>query len=486
MLRGLGGGLAAAALPAAPGVADRRSVSGAGQSAPEPADTAVTAPLAAYIAAARTRALPPEVARHTADRILDTIGAIVSGARLKPGELAVRFVRQQGGTPEASVCASGLRTSAVNAALANGMFAHADETDDFEPITKAHPGCAVVPAALAVAERDDRSGADVIRAVAAGYDVCCRFLLALGADAVRGAHRSAEGMSATMGAAVAAASVAGLGERQTRYALSYAAQQVSGVWSWERDVEHVEKAFDFAGMGARNGVTAALMAQAGFTGVDAVFDGEHNVLEALSPRPRRAEMTAGLGTRFFVSETAIKVFSVGYPIQAPLNSFLELKRAHGLTADNVERIVVRLPTDGARIVDNRSMPDVNCQYVIAVTLVDGALTFESSHSYERMQDPRVRAVQARVQLVADQALMDPAAPRSGRVEVTLRDGRTVNHFTRHAPGTRENPLDVKAVDEKARSLIAPVLGAARADAIVARVRTLESLTSVRELMKLLA
>ena len=207
---------------------------------------------------------------------------------------------------------------------------------------------------------------------------------------------------------------------------------MSGLWSWERDAEHVEKAFDFAGMGARNGVTAALMAQAGFTGVDAVFDGEHNVLEALSPRPRRAEMTAGLGSRFFVSETAIKVFSVGYPIQAPLNSFLELKRIHGLTADNVERIVVRLPADGARIVDNRSMPDVNCQYVMAVTLVDGALTFESSHSYERMQDPRVRAVQARVQLVADQALMDPAAPRSGRVEVTLRDGRTVSHFTRHA------------------------------------------------------
>ena len=449
-------------------------------------DDNVTATLAAYVAAARSRALPPEVARDTADRILDTIGAIVSGARLKPGDLAVRFVRQQGGTPEASVCASGLRTSAINAALANGMFAHADETDDFEPVTKAHPGSAVVPAALAVAERDDRSGAEVLRAVAVGYDVCCRFLLALGADAVRGAHRSAEGMSATMGAAAAAASLARLDERQTRYALSYAAQQVSGLWSWERDAEHVEKAFDFAGMGARNGVTAALMAQAGFTGVDAVFDGEHNVLEALSPRPRRAEMTAGLGSRFFVSETAIKVFSVGYPIQAPLNSFLELKRVHGLTADNVERIVVRLPADGARIVDNRAMPDVNCQYVIAVTLVDGGLTFESSHSYERMQDSRVRAVQARVQLVADQALMDPAAPRSGRVEVTLRDGRTISHFTRHAPGTRENPLDAKAVDEKARSLIAPVLGAARTDAIIARVRGLDTVASVRSLMELLA
>jgi 2-methylcitrate dehydratase PrpD len=479
LLQGLGGSVFAAALPAS-------RTAAAAQSGPAAHTTDITSRLAAHIAEARDRAVPPEVARHATDRILDTIGAIVSGARLKPGELAVRFVRQQGGTPEATVCASGLRSSAINAALANGMFAHADETDDFEPITKAHPGCAVVPAAFAVAERDGRSGTELLRAVVVGYDACCRFLLALGNEAVRGSHRSAEGMSSTMGAAVAAASVARLSDLQTRYALSYAAQQVSGLWSWERDAEHVEKAFDFSGMGARNGVTAALMAQAGFTGVAEVFDGEHNVLEALSSKPRPEEMVAGLGSRFFVSETAIKVFSVGYPIQAPLHSFLELKRQHGFTADTVDRIVVRLPTDGARIVDNRAMPDVNCQYVIAVTLVDGQLTFESSHSYERMKDPRVLAVQKRVQLVADSALMDPAAPRSGRVEVTLRDGRTVSHFTRHAPGTRESPLDARAVDEKARSLIAPVLGASRAGAIITRVRSLESLANVRELMKLLS
>ena len=449
------------------------------------ASAEITGRLARYMVQARAQPLPPQVAREARHRLLDTLAAMVSGAHLKPGELAIEFARAQGGAAEATVLTTDIRTSAINAALVNAMFGHADETDDFEPVTKAHPGCSVVPAALAMAERDGRSGAELLNAVVLGYDVCCRLLIALGADHVRATHRSAEGTSSTFGAAAAAASLARLDEKGMRHVLSYAAQQVSGIWSWVRDAEHVEKAFDFAGMGARNGVTAALMAQAGFTGVDAVFDGEHNVLEALSPRPRRAEMTAGLGSRFFVSETAIKVFSVGYPIQAPLNSLLELKRVAGLTADNVERIVVRLPADGARIVDNRAMPDVNCQYVIAVTLVDGGLTFESSHSYERMQDPRVRAVQARVQLVADQSLMDPAAPRSGRVEVTLRNGRTWSHFTRHAPGTRENPLDATAVDEKARALIAPVLGAARADAIVARVRGLDAVASVRSLMELL-
>src|SRR4029079_8796350 len=102
-------------------------------------------------------------------------------------------------------------------------------------------------------------------------------------------HRSAEGTSATFGAAAAAASLARLDERGMRYALSYAAQQVSGLWSWVGDTEHVEKAFDFAGMGARNGVTAAVMVQMGFTGVPDVLDGEHNVLEAFSTAPEPEE-----------------------------------------------------------------------------------------------------------------------------------------------------------------------------------------------------
>src|SRR5258705_7868080 len=341
--------------------------------------------------------------------------------------MAIRSVRPQGGTAEVTVLTTDIRTSAVNAALANGMFAHADETDDFEPVTKSYPGSHVVPAALAMAEREGRSGAQLLAAVTLGYDVCCRFLLALGPDLVRGSHRSAEGTSSTMGAAAAAASLAGLDEKGMRYALSYAAQQVSGLWSWVRDPEHVEKAFDFSGMGARNGVTAAIMAQMGFTGVWDVLDGEHNALIALSTAPKPEEMVAGLGSRFFVTETAIKPFSVGYPIQSPLDAFLRLPREHKLPPDNVERIVVRLPEDGARVVDDRAMPDVNCQHIISLALVDGTVSFEGSHSYERMKDPEVRAVKERVQLIADRALMDRAAPRSGRVEVTLKDGRTVSH-----------------------------------------------------------
>lgn len=446
----------------------------------------VTGRLARYMVEARERALAPDVARAARHRILDTLAAMVSGAHLKPGEMAIRFARTQGGNPEATVLTTDIRTSAVNAALANGMFAHADETDDFDPVTKAHPGSHVVPAALAMAEREGRSGIELLNAVALGYDICCRFLLALGADLVRRAHRSAEGTSSTMGSVAAAASLARLDEKGMRHALSYAAQQVSGVWSWVRDAEHVEKAFDFSGMGARNGVTAAIMAQMGFSGVWDVFDCEHNVLQALSSDPRPDEMVAGLGSRFFVTETAIKPFSVGYPIQAPLDAFLRLRREHGLNVDNVERIVARLPEDGARIVNDRFMPDINCQHLIALALVKGAVSFEDSHSFERMKDPEVLAAKARVQLVADPELMDPAAPRSGLVEVTLRDGRTVSHFTRHAPGTQENPMDTESVNAKARQLMEPMLGAERTGEVIRRVNALEALKDVRELSPFLA
>jgi 2-methylcitrate dehydratase PrpD len=284
----------------------------------------------------------------------------------------------------------------------------------------------------------------------------------------------------------AAAALARLDEKGMRHALSYAAQQVSGVWSWVRDAEHVEKAFDFSGMGARNGVTAAIMAQMGFSGVWDVFDGEHNALIALSADPKPEEMVAGLGTRYFVTETAIKPFSVGYPIQAPLDAFLTLQREHALSVDNVERIVVKLPEDGARIVNDRSMPDVNCQHIIAVALVDGTVSFEDSHSYERMADPKVRAAKARVQLVGDRGLMDPAAPRSGLVEVKLKDGRSVSHFTRHAPGTKENPMNTESVNAKARQLMEPVLGAERAQGLIRHVNALEGLKDVRELRPFLA
>src|SRR5216683_3619772 len=444
----------------------------------------ITGQLARYMAAARDLRPAPHVAQDAKHRVLDGLAAIVSGSHLPAGEMAIRFTRAQGGVAEASVLATDIKTSAVNAAMANAMLAHADETDDVELVTKTHPGSSAVAAALAMAEREGSLGMELLRAVTLGYDVCCRFLMALGPDLVRGTHRSAEGIGSTFSAVGAASSLARLDETGMRYALSYAAQQVSGLWSWTSDNEHVEKAFDFSGMGARNGVTAATMVQAGFTGVRDVFDCEHNVLEALSTQPHPAEMVAGLGTRYWIAETSIKTYSVGYPIQSAVDALLTLRRENSLRVENVERVVVRLPADGAGIVDNSSMPDVNVQYIIALALVDGAVSFANSHSYERMADPQIRSVKERVQLVADRKLVDPAAPRSGLVEATLKDGRTVSHFTRFPPGTKENPLSTEGLNAKVRDLMAPVLGAERTATLIQRVNSLEEVRDVRELRPL--
>ena len=453
--------------------------------APAAARTDVTGRLARYMVGARDAALPDDVALACKHRILDTLGAMVSGARMTPGEMALKYVRTLGGAQQALVVGSAYRTTAVNAALANAMCAHADETDDFEPVTKAHPGSAVVPAALAMGEKEGRSGIEFMRAVALGYDLCCRLLMALGPDLVRGTHRSAEGTSSTFGALGAAASLARLDETGMRYALSYSSQQVSGLWSWVKDKDHIEKAFDFAGMGARNGVTAVGMVQAGLTGVSDVLDGTHNLFIALSTAPKPEAMLDGLGSRFYVTETAIKTFSVGYPIQSPLDALLTLRKQHSLTPDNVQSILVKLPSDAVGIVGQSAMPDVNCQHLVAVALVRGAVSFHDSHDVALMTDPRIVRERGKVTVAADPALNDPAAPRGAIVEVTLADGSKVTHHTKYPPGTKENPLDTAAVNAKVRDLIAPVLGKAKADALIARVNALETLGNIRELRPLL-
>lgn len=444
----------------------------------------VTGRLARYMVEARDRELPDEVVLACKHRILDTFGAMVSGARMQPGIVALDYVRALGGTRQASVVASNLRTTAINAALANAMFAHADETDDFEPVTKAHPGCSSVPAALAMAEKNGATGMAFIRAVTLGYDLGCRLLMALGPDHVRATHRSAEGVSSTFHALGAAAPLAGLDEQQTRYAISYAAQQVSGLWSWVNDADHVEKAFDFSGMGARNGVTAVTMAEAGLTGVHDVLDSTHNLFIALSTEPDPEAMVAGLGSRFYVTESAIKTFSVGYPNQSALDALLTLRQQHALTPDKVRSILVSLPTDAIGIVGNSAMADVNCQHLVSLALLKGAVSFDDSHNMALMEDPAVLAIRAKVQVVGDEALMDPAAPRGAIVAITLNDGTELSHHTRFPPGTRENPLTTAQVNTKVHDLMAPVLGTRKTTRLIEAVNNLEQLDDIRRLRSL--
>ena len=443
----------------------------------------VTQRLSEYIAASSSRELPPEVAAKARHHILDTIAAMVSGSKLKPGRLAIKYARSQRGRREATVVGGNLLVSASVAALANGMHAHADETDDTHFASRTHPGCAIIPAALAMAEKESSSGKALLHSVVVGYDVSCRVSRALGL-AHLGFH-STYSLCGTFGAAAAASSLAGLNARQLSWALSYAAQQASGVLSWVRDGDHIEKAFDFGGMPARNGVTAAVFAQSGFTGVDDALEGEKNFLSAYSSSPNPQELVSGLGSRYEILETSIKRFPIGAPIQAAADALLLILERSGVKPEEVEKVIARLPSDGAAVVNNRHMPDINLQHILAVILLDGGLTFAAAHDFKRMRDKKVLAIKSRVELVADEELMRSPIPRQGIVEVSTKSGETFREHVTSVRGTPQNPMTTEDVETKALELLAPVLGDQRSLEVMEKIRALESLPSVRDLMSLL-
>ena len=445
----------------------------------------VMSQLSAYIASALRRSLPPAVIEKTKHHILDTLAAMISGSRLAPGMRAIGYVKTLGGVKEACVIGSNIITTAVNAALANGMLAHADETDDSHAPSLTHPGCGIVPAALAMAERERRNGAALLRAVALGYDVGCRLTQSLDAYQFREDGHSTHSFGPMFGAAAAAGALAHLRERQVRHLLSFTAQQASGVSCWMRDGEHVEKAFDFGGMPARNGVAAATMVAHGFTGVDDVFAGERSFFVAYGRKPDPAVLARGLGANYEIMNTNIKRWSVGSPIQAPLDSLRDLILEHQIKATDVEKVVVRVAHQGANTVDNRDMPDICMQHMCAVMLIDGNVTFASSHDQKRMRDREVLALRNRIELRGDDALSAAMPSRQGIVEVSLRDGRELRRHTTAVRGTAENPMTRGEVDEKSYDLMAPVIGRARARKLCDAVWELEKVRDVRGLRPLL-
>jgi 2-methylcitrate dehydratase PrpD len=446
----------------------------------------ITEPLSNYVVSQQAAQLPEAVRERARTHILDTLGAMISGSALKPGKVAIDFVRGQGGPQEATVVASNLRSSAILAALANAMTAHADETDDAHFPTVTHPGSVILPAAMAVAEIGHRSGRDLLAAVVLGYDVMCRINKAFdrGWMGKRGLH--AGSLCAVFGAAAAASRLLGAGAQQVRHALALAATQASGVNTWRQDPEHIDKALCFSGAPARNGVTAALMAQAGFTGTATVFEGEENFFKAFSEDSRPQEVIKELGSRYEILDTSIKKYPAGQPIQATLEGYFTLVKQHRLDPGQIRKIVVRLPDTQARTINDRHMPDVNCQYMLAVAMLDGKIDFQNSHDFERMHDPQVLELKKKVELVADAELtrIFPAV-RNAIVEITTADGGDFKTLVDRMPGAPYNPLSAQELQEKFLSLSVPVLGEQRSQTIAETVRSLEDLSDVAALTRLL-
>ncbi len=305
---------------------------------------------------------------------------------------------------------------------------------------------------------------------------------------VRGAYTSrfsTHSIGGNFGATAAAAALAGLDAKGAAYALSYAVQQCSGVPYWRRDKDHIEKAFDFGGMGARNGVLATIMVQEGWTAVHGVLTGDPSYLSAFAEEADPAAFTDGLGQRYEIIGASIKKWCVGSPIQAALDALLALMTEHGIGTSDVARLEAIMPDDRLHIVDDRDMPDVCLQHLLAVMLLDGTVGFGAAHDKARMADPAVLTLRERIFTRGSKALTDATPPRQAIIEITTNDGRHLRHHTHAVLGTPANPMSEDQVAAKALDLMAPILGEDRARKLIDSVVSIEGLTDVRDLRPLL-
>jgi 2-methylcitrate dehydratase PrpD len=471
--------VAAAAFPPATEASAGSVVIQRGAAAPPAEHTIsdVMARLSTYMSQARDRTLPDPVLEQAKWHLLDTIAAMVSGSELAPGRAAITFARAYGGKAVATVVGDRVLCGPMEAALANGVLAHADETDDSWP-GGWHPGCNVVPAALAAGEQFGVSGAHFLRAVALGYDIGARILITL-RPGLPNSHKATHAIAGVFGAAAAAGCAASLGAPQMRWMLDYTAQQSSGIASWYRDTDHIEKGFVFGGMPARSGVTSALLVHAGWNGVDDVMSGRDNFLLANAPQANAELLVEKLGERYEVAGTNIKRWTVGTPIQAPLDAMEALLKRQPVDPNQVQQILVRSAPES--VVDNSDPPDINIQYAMALMLTDKTATFRSIHDKPRMQDPAILRLRAKVRLEAPDGLSGRAGARPPLLEITLANGARLGQDVGPVLGTIDNPMTREQLVAKCHDLMTPVLGATRSTRLVDRVLELEKTKNIREL-----
>ena len=445
----------------------------------------VTHQVAEYISGTLDRSLPDDVILKAKCHLLDTLAAIISGSKLKAGKAAAKFILSMSGPEQASVIGTDIISSTVYAAFANAMAAHGDETDDSHLGGMFHPGCAIVPAALSVAETEKKSGLDLLKAIVLGYDIGARFNMALGFDRPHAGTHSTHSLGALYGSAAAAGALVGLSVEQSIYLLSYATQQASGVPYWNRDTDHIEKAFDFAGMGARNGIYAALMVKSGFTGVIDPLINKPSFLSAFAYSPKPEALTLGLGERFEILKASIKKWCVGSPIQAALDGVMAIIKDHDFKVDEIGSIKIHMPDDRLHIVDNREMPDICLQHLVAVGLIDKGLNFNTCHDKERMNDPQVLELRKKMAAVPSLELTIAKPARQAILEITLADGKFLRHHTKAVKGIPDNPMNQGEITEKSLDLMVPVLGREQSIRLVDAVWSIDTMESSRDLRPLI-
>jgi 2-methylcitrate dehydratase PrpD len=291
-------------------------------------------------------------------------------------------------------------------------------------------------------------------------------------------------MTNTIASGATAAAMLRLDPRQVRHMFSYAGQMASGIGYWDRDLEHIEKAFDFS-MGARNGVMAATMVSLGASATDDPFSGKISIFSALGEKPSPDLLVADLGSRYEILNTTIKKWTVGLPLQSVLDNVAALLDDRAVRAGKIKHIAIEVATGDIHIVDNNPNPDLCVQHLIALAIVDRGATFASVHDKARMKDPKVLAMRKLVEVVPSAEMQQATPAHQTTLKIVTSDGRQLEHHTTLVRGLAKNPMEQKEVEAKVLDLIGPVLGSARSSELITAMANLDTFGPLSGLRRLL-
>ncbi|MBI2858999.1 MAG: MmgE/PrpD family protein [Chloroflexi bacterium] len=453
-----------------------------------------TKELVEFLTNLRFEDLPQNVVETTKLCILDTIGVGLKGSRREWSKIVSRFARRAACAPESSAWSRGWKTSAQYAALVNGTSVHSIEMDDRSATLDIHCAAAVVPAAIAAADKAHAGGRDVLVAVVAGYEIAYRLSKALRGLISQRFYDSP--IKSTFGATVAAGKVLSLDERAMLNAVGVAGSMTPGVREWANDpVGTMVKRFHGGGWPAHNGVMAALLAQGGLTGPSTVLEGNNGVCYAFAGMntPNIAALSRDLGKSYCITQHGIKLYCSYGRSHAAIGSAIEAKGKYGICPERIKRIEIGCSFKNYDLHTNKKPEScMAAQYSLPFIT---ALAF-----YKDLSDPavwndatlrnsEVLALAERIDMTIDEELenMCKATNDSGGVRMTvwLDDGQVHKVSVRFARGTLENPATSEDVKRKFGVLTDGLLPKERAGEITSLIEGMDGLKSISRLSSLL-
>jgi 2-methylcitrate dehydratase PrpD len=451
----------------------------------------VTKILSDYSAAIDLATLPPEVVDRARFLLLDLVGNMVRARHDSEStqpmiNAALALGYGQGGF---AVFGDQAGYTASGAAMLNGVLAHSLDFDDTHAAGSLHPGAPVIPAALAAGEMTGASGADVLAAIVAGYEVTCRIALALpaGAHYARGFHPTAT--CGVFGAAAAAGRVFGLSGDEIASAMGIALSQSAGSLQFLANGAWTKR-FQ-VGWAAMAGLTAATLAREGFKGAAEALEGKAGFLRAYAPDPTPERALQGLGTQFELMNTAVKPYPSCRYGHAGIDAMLALREEHGLTAGEVERITYGTSRSGMILVGEPAAKRANPEnvvdgqfsgpFVLASALATGAMGWDS---YKSLYDPTIRELLPKVVCQHDPEVeAEFPTNMAGKVTVHAR-GQDFTRMVVVPKGEPANFLTESELRFKFAGLVDSVLGEVRAAALADAVLAIDQTADIGALIRL--